>query len=160
MKYIFFKNVTTMEELRRQYKALCMKYHPDKGGKTEDMQKINAEYEELRKTVGNRHESANGEEYERETDLHMDEKFREIINKIISFDCIIEICGSWIWVRNAFAYKDQLKELGFFWCSGKKSWAWTDNPVKNKHKLTMEEIRDLHGSDIVKNVPIKRIKTA
>ncbi len=36
------------EVVRASYKALAMKHHPDKGGDTEAMQKINEAYERLR----------------------------------------------------------------------------------------------------------------
>lgn len=48
MQYKFFKNVTTLEELREQYKKLAFEHHPDKGGKNEDMQQINAEIDKKR----------------------------------------------------------------------------------------------------------------
>lgn len=40
----YFYNVATLEELRGQYRKLVMIHHPDKGGKTEEMQELNAEY--------------------------------------------------------------------------------------------------------------------
>lgn len=41
----YFKNVNTLEELRKQYKELLKKYHPDTAnGSTEATQEINAEY--------------------------------------------------------------------------------------------------------------------
>ncbi|MCD7728505.1 MAG: molecular chaperone DnaJ, partial [Clostridia bacterium] len=67
MKYKFFKDVDTVEELYNQYKKLAMQYHPDHGGRLEDMQQINAEYDELKKKVGNIHKAANGETYENES---------------------------------------------------------------------------------------------
>lgn len=152
MNYKFFKNVDSMEELKAQYKKLAFRHHPDKGGKVEDMQQINAEYDELLKRVRNIHKSADGKTYTKKDAAGADipDNFREIINAIISFNCRIELCGSWLWVFNAYAYKDKLKELGFFYCSAKKAWAWTDNPTNNKHKLTLEEIRRLHGSEVIK----------
>ena len=45
MKY--FNNPHTLEELKKQYKALALKYHPDCGGDTAIMQAVNAEYDEL-----------------------------------------------------------------------------------------------------------------
>ena len=36
----FFYNVETLEELRGQYRKQVMKYHPDHGGRTEDMQEL------------------------------------------------------------------------------------------------------------------------
>ena len=151
MKYKFFKNVQTIEELKQQYKKLAFAHHPDRGGKVEDMQAINAEYDELYKRVKNVHKSANGKTYtKQESKNDIPDKFRDMINAIIAFNCKIELCGAWLWVFNAFQYKKKLKELGFFYCSNKKAWAWTDNPTKNKHKLTLEEIRRLHGSEVIR----------
>ena len=45
MKY--FSNVKTLDELKRAYRLLCMKHHPDVGGDTATMQAINAEHDEL-----------------------------------------------------------------------------------------------------------------
>lgn len=153
MKYRFFKNVDSVEELKAQYKKLAFKHHPDKGGKVEDMQQINAEYDELLKLVKFVHKTADGKTYTKKEEERADvpDKFREIIDAIITFQCRIELCGSWLWVFNAYAYKDRLKALGFFYCSAKKAWAWTDSPTNNKHKLTLEEIRRLHGSEVIKD---------
>lgn len=152
MNYKFFKNVTTIEELKQQYKKLAFAHHPDRGGKVEDMQAINAEYDDLYKKVKNVHKSANGKTYTKQEEKgDIPDNFREIINAIIAFNCKIELCGSWLWVFNAYQYKKQLKELGFFYCSNKKAWAWTSNPTNNKHKLTLEEIRRLHGSEVIRD---------
>ena len=43
----WFTNVHTVEELRKQYRQLMKKHHPDVGGNTEDAKQINAEYERL-----------------------------------------------------------------------------------------------------------------
>lgn len=154
MKKNFFENVKSLEELRRQYKKLAFKYHPDKGGKVEDMQAINSEYDKLYNIYKNVHEKADGTTYNTNTNTNnINDKFKDIINKIINFNCTIELCGYWLWVFNAFEYKDQLKSLGFFYCSRKKAWAWCEEQDKsnNKHKLTLEEIRKIHGSEVVKN---------
>ena len=64
MTFQYFKDVTTFQELKRQYKAFAFKYHPDReGGSVQAMQRINAEYDELKKRVGNVHETANGKTY-------------------------------------------------------------------------------------------------
>ena len=156
----YFKNVQTIEELKRQYKTLAFEYHPDKGGKVEEMQAINAEYDLLFERVKNVHETADGKTYTTEQGADGPDNFREIINAIITFDCRIELCGSWLWVFNAYEYRKELKELGFFWCSSKKAWAWTDKPSENKHRLTLEEIRRLHGSEIIKEEEKKRLQAA
>lgn len=43
----WFNHPQTLEELKKQYKQLAVKHHPDKGGNTADMQEINAEYDRL-----------------------------------------------------------------------------------------------------------------
>ena len=43
----YFKNVETLEELRKQYRDLLKKYHPDNGGSEEITKDINTEYEQL-----------------------------------------------------------------------------------------------------------------
>ena len=56
MKY--FNNVSTLEELRRQYKELIRKYHPDnKDGSTQATQEVNAEYDRLFKILKDKHDS-------------------------------------------------------------------------------------------------------
>ena len=43
----WFKNPSTMEELRKQYRKLMKENHPDVGGTEEAAKEINAEYERL-----------------------------------------------------------------------------------------------------------------
>ena len=61
MKY--FTNVTTLEELKKQYKKLAKQYHPDlNGGETvEAMKQINSEYDALFIKVKNFHVNSDGE---------------------------------------------------------------------------------------------------
>lgn len=135
MKY--FNNVSTLEELRRQYKELLKKYHPDNPqGSTEATQEINAEYDRLFKVLKNRHESksADNKESNAKTDFNNmkydfseDAKLREVLQQIISFEGInIEIVGCWIWVDgNTYDYKDTLKSIGFKWAREKRNGIFT-----------------------------------
>ena len=53
-----FNNVSNLSELRKQYKNLLKKYHPDNAnGSTEATQKINAEYDRLFKMLKDKHNS-------------------------------------------------------------------------------------------------------
>lgn len=45
MKY--FKEVQSLEDLKKQFKKLAMKHHPDRGGDQETMKAINNEYDKL-----------------------------------------------------------------------------------------------------------------
>lgn len=59
----WFNNPETLEDLKKQYKRLAFQNHPDRGGKTSDMQEINAEYEDLFSRLKDVHKNAQGEFY-------------------------------------------------------------------------------------------------
>ena len=50
MKY--FNNITTPEELKKQFHSYCLTMHPDKGGDPEEFKAMLAEYEEAAKNCG------------------------------------------------------------------------------------------------------------
>ena len=168
MKY--FKNVSSLDELRKQYKELLKVYHPDNPqGSTEATQEINAEYERLFKELKNKHESksedtktsdCNNMKY----DFEEDEKIRNILQKIVNFsDITIEVCGTWIWLSgNTYHYKNDLKEIGFKWANKKRQWYWHGETFKKQGKktLSMNEIRNYYGSTEVKTQERKMLKQA
>ena len=168
----YFKNVNTLEELRKQYKELLKKFHPDNAnGSTEATQEINAEYDKLFKLLKDKHESkATGSEKEKTTfdnmkyDFTEDQKLREVLQQIISFSGInIEIVGCWIWVDgNTYVYKDVLKDLGFKWAREKKKWYFhTEAFRKRSHKtLSMDDIRNYYGSTEIEPEETRRLKQA
>ncbi|EXR51504.1 dnaJ domain protein, partial [Acinetobacter baumannii 25691_8] len=51
MKKWFSSDVNNLDDLKKEYRKLCFKHHPDMGGSTEDMQAINSEYEQLLKVL-------------------------------------------------------------------------------------------------------------
>lgn len=155
----YFKNVNTLEELRKQYKELLKRFHPDNpNGSTEATQEINQEYEKLFKLLKDRHASKRTSDKEEKTsyynnmkyDFSEDAKLREVLNKVINFTGVtIELCGSWIWLSgNTYQYKKELKEIGFRWASNKKAWYWHSEAFRkrSKRKLTMNDIRNYYGS--------------
>lgn len=168
----YFKNVETLEELRKQYKELLKKYHPDNpNGSTEATQAINVEYDKLfkilkdkheRKTTGN--EKGKNDFNNMKYDFSEDKALREVLQKIITFsDITIEIVGCWIWVDgNTYSYKDKLKEIGFKWAREKKKWYFhTEAFRKRSHKkLSMDDIREYYGSTEVQTEETKRLKEA
>ena len=146
----YFKNVNTLEELRKQYKELLKKFHPDNpNGSTEATQEINQEYEKLFKLLKDRHDSKQTSDNIK-YDFSEDAKLREALNKVINFTGVtIEIIGEWIWISgNTYQYKKELKEIGFRWASNKKAWYWHSEAFRkrSKRKLTMNDIRNYYGS--------------
>ena len=168
----YFKNVNTLEELRKQYKELLKKFHPDNAnGSTVATQEINAEYDKLFKILKDKHENNTADEDKDKTtfdnmkyDFTEDQKLREVLQQIISFEGInIEIVGCWIWVDgNTYGYKDVLKNLGFKWAREKKKWYFhTEAFRKRSHKtLSMDDIRSYYGSTEVETEQTYRLKQA
>lgn len=169
----YFKNVNTLEELRKQYKELLKKYHPDNPNGSEEATKaINAEYDNLFKLLKNKHESkqTGGSSTEKadynnmKYDFAEDEKLREMLQNIITMQGInIEIVGCWIWVDgDTFAHKDTLKALGFKWAREKKKWYFHTEAFRKKShkKLSMNDIRNYYGSTEVYTDTTKQLKQA
>lgn len=60
MKY--FKNITTAEEIKKQFRAYCVSMHPDKGGDPEEFKAMMAEYNDIIKNFERAKEEARAEE--------------------------------------------------------------------------------------------------
>ena len=151
----YFNNIENLEELRKAYRDLLKKNHPDNGGSTETMQEINAEYDRmfeiLKHTAGTTATADDTEttDYSQATD----EAIREILSKLILFDITIEIVGSWVWVSgNTYAYREQIKEAGLKWSKARQMWyfAPTDHKRHRGSKDSFEEIKNRYGSQKVK----------
>ena len=147
-----FDNISTLEELRKQYKELLKIHHPDNGGNVSEMQEINSEYDRMFKLLKDQHENNNADQANTNTDYNNmkydfaeDEKLREMLNKIIHFNSIdIELVGAWIWLSgNTYSCKKELKELGFKWAKQKKMWYWHSEAFRKKSRktLSMDDIR-------------------
>lgn len=145
----FFKNIETLEELKKEYKRLVLINHPDRGGDEETMKAINAEYDEMFKIVGHVHKNKEGEKYTKET-TETPEQFKEIIEKLIRMSGVeIEVIGSFIWLSgNTKEHKEEIKALGFRWHSNKKMWYKSPEGYRKfgKKKYSMDEIRSMYGT--------------
>ena len=162
----YFSSVNNLQELRKQYKDLLKKHHPDNGGNVSDMQEINAEYDRLFKLMKDKHDdkmadSSSEKKAQADYNTNMydwenDKSLREVLQKIISFSGIeIEIAGQWIWVSgNTYAYKKELKEIGFKWANTKKQWYFHTEVFQKRSRktLSMDEIRSRHGSTTVQTM--------
>ena len=163
MKY--FENLSSMEIVKKQYRKLAMKYHPDRN-KDKDAEEIfkaiNNEYEkainiakenELKKSKTEKEKDFIKNQYKNSSN------FRSIIDKLIQLVNInIEICGTWIYINgNTYPIKDYLKEeFGAFWSKSKKCWIISPEG-KNFHKTkgykgkNMSSIRGIYGSEKIKS---------
>jgi curved DNA-binding protein CbpA len=159
MQFKYFKAnfQTTIEDAKKQYYKLCLKWHPDmQGGDLEVMKAINAEWDYIKRHNYNIHEDAHGNVYtdkSQDTPDNVTENFAAIIEALINLEGLeIEICGSFIWIGgNTYEHKATIKGLGFRWANKKKMWFLAPEGWRKKshRELTMGEIRDTYGSQKV-----------
>lgn len=170
----YFKNVQTLDELRKQYRDLLKKYHPDNENGSEEITKaVNAEYERLFKVLKDRHARHQNSSTEHTDDdsktsyddmkynFEEDELLREMLQKVIYFsDITIEIIGNWIWISgNTYQYRKELKEFGFKFAGKKKCWYWHSEAFRKRSRksLSMNDIRNYYGSTEVETEGKKRL---
>ena len=166
----WFKDCKTLEEAKELYKKLCRQFHPDmnESDTTETMKSINNEFEQVFKTLKNKHRA--------DTDTTTDNKengaettetpaeFMNIINTLISCEGLeINLCGTWLWITgNTFIHKDKIKGLGFRYASKKKAWYWhsPEDACKSRKNLSLDEIKNKYGCQSFAGVSIPKLATA
>lgn len=149
MKTTYFFDCKTIEEVKILYKKLALKNHPDReGGNTQTMQDINAEYQRIIKNPVFR--------FDEQTDEQKADfvRYPDIINRIVTFKgIIIELIGDWIWISgNTYPYRNQFKEMGFFFAPKKVMWYYRPAEFKssNHNPISIDEIRVKYGSEQIR----------
>ena len=134
------KEASNIEELKRVYKKLAKKYHPDLGGSEEDFKKLNSFYQELLS--------------KNQFDFNIDLEIENVISEILHFDLLVEIVGSWIWISgDTKPVKEDLKKANFKWNNKRKKWYWTNQEKRRRSnsKEDFETLKDKYGCKVVKN---------
>ena len=142
----------TLEELKSQYRQLAMAHHPDRGGDTETMKAINAEYDTLFPLLKDIHKNKDGDVYTaRQASSETAEQFKALIDELMKMDDItIEIIGCFVWVTgDTKPYREQLKELKFHWHSKKIAWYLKPENYRkqSRRNYDFDEIRAMYGSN-------------
>jgi hypothetical protein len=147
----FFDGLKEEAEIKKLYKELSKKYHPDLGGDLEIMKLVNAQYEKALTLI---YQKSGKSITEIDELLKNDLVLREKLDKIVNLDGLeIELCGKWIWITGeTVKHKDIIKSLGFYWARLKKAWYWRAEEAKsfNRKSFSMDEIRNSHGSTSLK----------
>ena len=150
----WFKEINSLNELRKLYKKLVVKHHPDNGGSEDVIKEINAEYDHLFKKLKYNYEhedtySKATDKQKQSYDWQKDTQIRETLMQLSRFkDITVEIIGVWIWVSNCYAYRKELKALGFCWASQKQMWYkhFDDFHKFSSKPASMSYIREKYGS--------------
>lgn len=154
----FFAGVDNIEDLKAEYRKLAMKFHPDRGGDTATMQKINAEYSRLFEQLKDIHKSTRPDgprTYKAEhATKETPEDFIRIVTELFKLDGLeVELCGRWLWIGGTtMKHKEALKALGCKWSKNKQKWSWhfpedAAFSYKGKREWSMDKIRFMWGSE-------------
>lgn len=148
----WFTGVKSIEELRKKYRELLKKYHPDNSnGSVEITQEINTEYDRLFAILSK--EEQKGEQFSTYDKAEENKAFKEVLNKIININADIEIIGLWVWIHGGYEYRELLKSIGFKYAPKKKCWCWHFGEYRrhSKTEVSLDDIRAKYGCEKVRN---------
>lgn len=164
----YFSNITTAEEIKKQFRAYCVSMHPDKGGDPEEFKVMMSEYNGIIKNFERAKEEARVEEEarkeaeerkrkEEEEERQAAEALREVIAKWAGKLKTVTPASGWIHKPSAdylAAVKYNIKQILNKYFPGvefsvslkNKTWSasaeifWTDGPTTQQ----VEEVEELN----------------
>lgn len=139
----------TEKDIKKAYKRLAIKYHPDKnplGG--ELMKAVNAAFDFLMANFEkvNQYQSADENAH-----YNYGEELENVLNILSGLlGVIYEVIGNWVWISgDTREHKETLKEMGCKWASKKKQWFYRPEEHKssyNRREHSIDEIREMYGT--------------
>lgn len=144
----YFEDIQGINELKRVYKTLAKKLHPDVGGSEEEFKILNSIYN---------HYLENKIYFSNESKI--DIELEKVISQILHYENItIEIIGSWIWISgDTKLIKDKLKDLSFRYAYKKGMWYYGEKIRNGGKTKSMDEIKSKYGSTTIKRKEKKKL---
>jgi len=148
----YFQHCQSVEEAKKRYRELLMQYHPDHAGQEGEAatKEIISQFNAFLNGFMSHSFNSYYEDKEWKPAPGAETPFQEILQKIINFDCEIEIIGYWIYCFNSYEVREQLRELGFWFTRKHKAWVYSGRAKRNiAGKETIDELRERKGSQKV-----------
>lgn len=140
MKYKYLtREYETIADVKKHFRELSKKYHPDMGGTDTQFREVYSEYEYLIKHFIER-------EYK---DVRMSEMVKALIDELMYYeDMELEVIGDWLWVDTDRKNDKLLKDLGFFWSSkhSKYYYSGKTKKVTKCSSYSMQDMRNMMGN--------------
>lgn len=138
---------TNVEELKKAYRKLAIKYHPDHA---KDDGKAFIALQEAFEALHDKLKAGDKEAWKHKESAS---DFMTIINEIIKYNVDIEIIGSWIYVKGTEAkvIKDEvLKPLKFWWSRKHLAWIYSGKQGRTRRRATNKNPRDIYHVEVVR----------
>jgi hypothetical protein len=145
----YFSHCQSVEEAKKLYRELLMRYHPDHAGPEGEAvtKEIIARFNAFLNGFMSHSFHAYYEDKEWKPKEEAVYPFQEILQKIIHLDCEIEIIGFWIYCFKSYEVRDTLKELGFWFSSKHTAWVYSGRAKRHvASRESLDEIRARKGS--------------
>ena len=157
-----FSNCLTPAQIKSEYRTLAMKNHPDLGGSTRVMQKINAAYlvalKFLDGFIGPKDASGKSWAYKYNETIEkiIIEKVNELLKVKLPSNVEITIIGVWIWVegiaRDDLKSRAKVKGLGLKWHSKKLCWYFKPYKSRTRHSgASLGTLAAIYGASKVED---------
>lgn len=161
----YFQGLSTVAEIKTQYKKLAFENHPDLGGDTEVMKEINSQYERALKSCnGQTTRGSDGKDHTYKWDEETERKLMEIIDRLLSIKMEgveIALIGIWVWVTGCTKpHREQLKEMGCKWHATRGCWYY--KPYEARHwgsNASLEDLAAQYGKTEVEDLKKKERKS-
>lgn len=144
----FFQGLRTLAEIKARFKELVKIHHPDVGGDTATMQRLNAEYSRMIEHIAKHGEVKADREA---AAAEVPEEYAAAVAAAVNLKgVILEMVGSWIWASgNTYANREALKKAGYIYINKRKMWAWRPATAANTghSKKGMDWIKAKYGSE-------------
>lgn len=141
----FNQNQITEGDVKKAYRELSKKYHPDRNKEGAEMMKLINSAKDVLMGLSFPYTFEND-------DFEADflDRFRDAFGAILDLEGLkIELVGAWIWVTGETKrHKEELKEAGFFYSRNKNAWYFHTSPKKRffKGKKSLDEIKNKYGA--------------
>lgn len=147
---MYFDQCATLAEMKRLYRELAQRNHPDHGGDNATMQAINAAYSEAVKHFSRYGSMPKNERRQAANRRRSTQAVEKAIAAIQNLPGIkVELVGLWVWVSgDTYPHREIFKANGYHWANKKRMWYFAGCPAQS-HGVAMDSIREKYGSEII-----------
>jgi len=143
----YFLNCETVSDVKKLYRELAFKYHPDHNREVSDeiFKEINNQYQAILKSLNGQVSVDSSGTYTYRYNQKLETELVNVIDELLkqNFTGIdFYLIGSWIWVSgDTKPYKEDLKKLRFFWHSQRLMWYY--RPINQKSYRSNKSLEDI-----------------